>query len=220
MPRRIPILSHLHVRPRLAISIVVGLLLLLILPHDWQQTTRMLVAWDIGIALYLTLAALMMARSNIESIRRRAALEDEGRIVILLLTTGAALASLVAIVVELSNARMLETSLRIEHMGLAGLTVILSWTFMQTMFALHYAHEFHTVEEEIHAGGLEFPGHEAPDYWDFVYYSFIIGTAVATADVNVTSRPMRRITTLHCVVAFFFNTMILALTVNIGAGLF
>ena len=74
-------------------------------------------------------------------------------------------------------------------------------------------------EDEL-SEGLEFPGHEPPDYWDFVYYSFIIGTACATADVNVTSKNMRRITTLHCVVAFFFNTTILALTVNIGAGFF
>jgi uncharacterized membrane protein len=84
------------------------------------------------------------------------------------------------------------------------------------MFAVHYAHEFYAGPEE----GLEFPGHEPPDYWDFMYYSFIIGTACATADVNVTDRRMRRITTLHCIVAFFFNTTILALMVNIGAGFF
>ena len=108
-----------------------------------------------------------------------------------------------------------------EHIALAGLTVFLSWSFMQTMFALHYAHEYYMEKDGTLAEGLEFPGqNHQPDYWDFVYYAFVIGTSTATADVNIVSSVMRRITTLHCVVAFFFNTTILALTVNIGAGLF
>lgn len=88
------------------------------------------------------------------------------------------------------------------------------------MFAVRDAHEYYTPTVQQGAQGLEFPGHEPPDYWDFMYYSFVIGTACATADVNVTSKGMRRTTTLHCIVAFFFNTTILALTVNIGAGFF
>ena len=107
-----------------------------------------------------------------------------------------------------------------RHLVLAGLTVLLSWTFAHTIFAIHYAHEYFAGPEDDLAGGLEFPGTESPDYWDFLYYSFVIGTASATADVNVTSRTMCRITTLHCVFAFFFNTTILALTVNVGAGFF
>jgi uncharacterized membrane protein len=106
------------------------------------------------------------------------------------------------------------------HVVLAALTVVMSWTFTHTMFAIHYAHEYYDGPENELVQGLEFPGTGAPDYWDFVYYSFVIGTACATADVNVTSKNMRRITTLHCVVAFFFNTTILALTVNIGASFF
>jgi uncharacterized membrane protein len=88
------------------------------------------------------------------------------------------------------------------------------------MYALHYAHEFYIVRKGKTIEGLEFPGHcHAPNYWDFIYYSFVIGTACATADINITSCEMRKITTIHCMVAFFFNTTILALTVNIGAGL-
>jgi uncharacterized membrane protein len=102
----------------------------------------------------------------------------------------------------------------------ANSSTVSSWTFTHTIFAIHYAHEYYTGPDDDLAQGLEFPGHGAPDYWDFVYYSFVIGTACATADVNVTSKSIRRITTLHCVVAFFFNTTILALTVNIGAGFF
>ena len=103
-----------------------------------------------------------------------------------------------------------------RHVALAASTVVLSWTFLHTIFAVHYAHEYYSGPDR----GLEFPGDEPPDYWDFIYYSFVIGTACATADVNVASKGLRRITTLHCIVAFFFNTTILALTVNIGASFF
>ena len=107
-----------------------------------------------------------------------------------------------------------------EHIALAGGTVLLSWSFVHTIFAVHYAHEYYVGPENELAKGLEFPGKTPPDYWDFMYYSFVIGTACATADVNITSKIMRRITMLHCVFAFFFNTTILALMVNIGAGFF
>ena len=106
------------------------------------------------------------------------------------------------------------------HVALAGLTVFLSWTFMQTMFALHYAHEYYIDRNGKPAGGLDFPGDEKPDYWDFVYFAIVIGASAQTADVSITSKIIRRLVTLHSTVAFFFNAIILALTISIGAGLF
>ncbi len=111
---------------------------------------------------------------------------------------------------DTSNARIIIT----------GITVVLSWMFMQIMFALHYAHEYYNSSLKTNDGGLEFPGdNPEPDYWDFVYFSFIIGTAAQTADINITSKVFRRLVTLHCVIVFFFNITILALTVNVGASL-
>lgn len=207
-------------QPRLVIAVLLGCLLLFVLPEGWLAATRMLAAWDCSTGLYLVLALAMMARSDIDSIRDRAALQDEGQWVILGLTTITALVSLAGIMVELATAKTLKDHALWQHIALAGITVFLSWTFLHTIFAVHYAHEFYSVPENELGRGLEFPGHEPPDYWDFMYYSFIIGTACATADVNITSRTIRRTTTLHCIVAFFFNTTILALTVNIGAGFF
>jgi uncharacterized membrane protein len=213
-------LNILKAQPRFFIAILVGALLWLVLPWDWRPSTRLLVAWDCGTGLYLLLALEMMARSNIDRIQSRAALRDEGQLVILSLTSITALISLGGIVAQMATAKKLKGHDEWEHIALAGLTVVLSWTFTHTIFAIHYAHQYYAPSEGELSEGLEFPGNEAPDYWDFIYYSYVIGTACATADINVTSKTIRRITTLHCVVAFFFNTTILALTVNIGAGFF
>ncbi|HEY2156550.1 MAG TPA: DUF1345 domain-containing protein [Isosphaeraceae bacterium] len=207
-------------QPRLITAVFLGILVCLFLPRDWRPATRLLAAWDCSTGLYLVLALSMMASSNIDRMRDRASLQDEGQIVILGLTAVTALVSLAGIMVELAAAKALKSHGVWPHIALAVVTVFLSWTFLHTIFAVHYAHEFYTGPADEPAQGLEFPGHEPPDYWDFMYYSFVIGTACATADVNVTSRGMRRITTLHCIIAFFFNTTVLALTVNIGAGFF
>ena len=217
---RIDLVKNYKAQPRLVTGVILGVSLWFLLPHGWRLSTRLLVAWDCATGLYLILAAVMMAGSNIGRIRYRADLRDEGQFVILGLTTATALVSLAGIMAELATAKTLKGQGEWQHIALAGITVLLSWTFTHTMFAIHYAHEYYGGPEDKPTQGLEFPGHDSPDYWDFVYYSFVIGTACATADVNVTSKIVRRITTLHCVVAFFFNTTILALTVNIGAGFF
>ena len=214
------LVKQIKAHTQLAVAVLAGGLLWFLLPHGWRQATRLLTAWDCTTGIYLMLMLSMMARSSIERIHERASSQQERRLLILVLATATALVSLAGVVAEMSSMKTLKGQGELRSIALAGLTVILSWTFMHTIFAVHYAHEYYTGPTIGLAQGLEFPGHEPPDYWDFMYYSFVIGTACATADVNVTSRVMRRLTGVHCVVAFFFNTTILALTVNIGAGLF
>jgi uncharacterized membrane protein len=214
-------MRYLSAHLRLSSAILLGFFLLLFLPQEWRHITRILIAWDSATGLYLVLVAEMICSSGRKDIRTRAALQDDGSVFILCLTTFTAIASLAAIVAELATAKTLSGAEQMQHVGLAVLTVFLSWTFMQTMFALHYAHEYYNSFDKYPSGGLEFPAKFVePDYWDFIYYSFIIGTAAATADINITSGTIRKITTLHCIIVFFFNTSILALTVNIGASLF
>ncbi|MDR3448244.1 MAG: DUF1345 domain-containing protein, partial [Alphaproteobacteria bacterium] len=111
------------------------------------------------------------------------------------------------------------------HMALAGATIISAWVFIHLTFALHYAHEyFDETKNEVGEtyklrGGIVFPGTQDPDYWDFMYFSFIIGVASQTADVSISSKAIRRTSLVHSVLAFFFNSAILALTINIAAGL-
>lgn len=182
----------------------------------WRPVMRGLVGWDIGIGLYVTLALEMMARSDAHQIRRRAAGEDEGAIVILVVTVATALASLFAIVALLGTSGAGPAQRRLMDLVLATATITLSWILIHTMFAVHYAHEFYDQEG---VPGLEFPGGETePDYWDFLYFALVIGMTAQVADVGITTKEIRRTVAAHGVVSFFFNVALLALTVNIAAS--
>ena len=209
-------------RPTLFSCILVGVaaawILPLLLPE--QAVTRLIVAWNLGACLYLVLAARIMFWSSHERMRTRALLHDEGRIMVLALVVAAAIVCLGSIVAELAVAKDMHGPLRYAHIGLAALTILSSWAFTQVMFALHYAHDYYLAEGRGAPGGLEFPGGHAPDYGDFLYFACVIGTSGQTADVSFTSRTMRRTGLVHCVLAFFFNTTLVALTINIASGLF
>jgi len=213
--RRLPrIVRVVRARPRLFLAAALGIVLGLVLPAEWSVGTRLLVGWDAGVGVYLVLAFAAMASSDISRIRRRAKLLDEDRVVFLMLTAGAALASLGAIVAQLAAKG---TGREPAHLALAVVTIALSWAFIHTIFALHYAHEFY-IENRYENGGLAFPGKDEPDYWDFLYFSLVIGMTSQVSDVAVTAKPIRRTVSAHGVVSFFFNAALLALTVNIAAG--
>ena len=199
------------VRPRFFISIVLGLVALALLPHALRLVVRLLLAWDTAIALYLTLAYTTVMTTGLARIRHNAGLQDDGRFAILILTAVAAFATLGAIVGELGPEHRTPFDL-----GFALVTIALSWAAIHTTFALHYAHEYYRGSKE---GGLAFPGDgEPPDYWDFVYFSFVIGMTAQVSDVGVTDRVIRRTATAHGIASFVFNTALLALTVNIAAS--
>ena len=216
------LLRLIAARPRLFSCAAIGVATLLLLPESaaQQPIARLLVGWNVGVFLYLLLAAHMMFWSPHERMRRRALQQDEGRMVILALVVAAALMSLGAIVAELAVVRDMRGALRYGHIALTVLTIVSSWVFTQMMFALHYAHDYYANEQRGNPGGLLFPGSHAPDYGDFLYFSCVIGTSGQTADVNIDGRVMRRTALVHCVLAFFFNTTLLALSINIASGLF
>jgi uncharacterized membrane protein len=208
--RRLPkIVRIVRARPRLFLCALLAVAVAALLPADWRVATRVLAAWDAGVAVYLA-AVFVLMRSDVGRIRRRAALQDEGRFVILMLVAGAALASLGAIVWQLGAGRMP------SHLALATATILLSWMFVHVIFALHYAHEFYAAGG--HGAGLTFPGGEEPDYWDFLYFSLVIGMTSQVSDVAVTGRTIRRTVAAHGVVSFLFNAALIALTVNIAAS--
>lgn len=227
MPNKLPVQSFakpirvIMARPRLFICILIGIATTLLLPPVLAPhlITRSIIGWNAGACLYLLLAFRMMFWSSHERMRRRALTQDEGRILVLSLVVIAAIVGLGAIVAELSVAKDIHGELRIAHIALAALTILTSWAFTQTMFALHYAHDYYASEAKGNQGGLDFPGGHAPDYGDFLYFACVIGTSGQTADVSFSSRAMRRIGLLHCILAFLFNTTLIALTINIASGL-
>jgi len=221
----LPMKRFLHafkVRPRLFIVIAIGVLTAWLLPPQVasQSVTRWLVAWNVGAWLYVILAAAMMIRSSREHMRHRAQLQDDGKYAILALTAVAGFASLAAIGGELAVVKELHGWTRGAHIALAGVTVLSSWSFVQIMFTLHYAHDYYQAACHGLKPGLRFPDDPDPDYGDFFYFAAVIGTSGQTADVSFVTKPMRRIGSMHCILAYLFNTTVLALLINIGASLF
>lgn len=216
--RRLPYpLRVIRAHSRLAISIVVGIAVMASLRgwSGWEVARQILVSWDAGVALYLVLAYSLMASSSAEHIPDHAADADEGRFAVLILTVLAALASLGAILAELgANPGVQRTPMQL---ALAGITILLSWVFIHTIFALNYAHDYYG-EHGGKKSGLDFPNEKQPDYWDFVYFAFVIGMTSQVSDVRVTSKLVRHTVNAHGIVSFFFNVALLALTVNIAAG--
>jgi len=213
--RRLPrIVRIVRARPRLFLCAALALVIIMLLPGDWRWSTRFLVGWDIGAAVYLAFSFAAMADCDTAHIRRRSALMDEGRIAILVFTASAALATLAAIIIELGDKTATHNP---WHLALAGVTLALSWASTHTIFALHYAHEFY-AENRYVDGGLAFPGKDKPDYWDFMYFSLVVGMTSQVSDVAVTAKAIRRTVMAHGVVSFFFNATLVALMVNIAAS--
>lgn len=209
-------------RPHLFFSFFLGLAVEFFLPLKIgdREITRHIIALNSGAITYLILATHMMFFTDQLKMNRRSQLHDEGQIVTLILALITVLTSLFAIVIELSVAKEMQGLMRYEHMALAALTILTSWSFIHLIFTIHYAHDYYLNLSKSQEGGLEFPGNSLPDYADFLYFSLVIGTSGQTADVSFTSRKMRRVGAIHCVFSFFFNTTILALTINIGSSLF
>jgi uncharacterized membrane protein len=205
-------------RPRLFISAALGLAVLaLTFPiFDWRPVTKLLVGWNVGVGLYLILAFSLMARSDVHRIRRRAANQDEGSIVLLVLVVVAAIASMAAIFAELGTTG--GAPRQPAQLILATSTILLSWAFIHSMFALHYAHEFYGDGRDGVVGGISFPDDTEPDYWDFCYFSFTLGMCAQVSDATISSKSIRRTALSHSVISFVFNAALLALTVNIAAS--
>lgn len=197
-------------RPRTFVALAIGLASLLFLPASWRVATRLLVAWDIFIAIYMVLAYITVFSCGIDDIRRQASRQDDGRFFILIMTGVGAFASIAAIIMELAIKPQ-----QAPQLILAVTTIALSWAAIHTTFALHYAHDYYRGTQP---GGLAFPGDDKPDYWDFVYFSFVIGMTAQVSDVGVTAKAIRRTATAHGVISFIFNTALVALMVNIAAS--
>lgn len=202
-------------RPWLAISSIVFVAVCsALLAGGAKPASALLLGFDAGVFLYLCMLARMFRRATAEHMARHAQCQDTGRRATLWIAVTLSVVVMVALSTEMHAAK----GGGAVTMGMAALSIVLSWLFMNTMYALHYAHGYYGDFGKQHEG-LEFPGTTHPDYWDFVYFAFVIGMCFQVSDVQITGCTLRRTALLHSVVAFFFNVFIIAISVNIAAGL-
>jgi len=204
---------------RLIYGLIAGVATALLpVPTTWPF--RALLGWCVGAAVYLVLAWWLAEVFDSKSTRRRAQAQDEPSVVIFGVMVLAVLACVASITLMLQQLKDMGGTERALHMALAMTALALSWLFIQTMFAFRYAHRYYQEEKrkEPDGPGLVFPNQPNPDYFDFLYYSFVIGMTSQVSDVQVSSREMRRLTLGHGILSFAFNVLIVALTINVVAG--
>ncbi len=206
-------------RPRLLIATGAGLVTAALLPASLRPLTRGLLAWDIGNLVMLGLSAELFTRER--AMAEDAAAQEEGEWTVFWITLAAVLASLAAVLGEYAAMKDANATGRGLRIGLVAATLLLSWLVTHTFFALRYAHEYYgtTGGSTTIDRGLDFPGEHDPDYWDFFYFALVLGMTFQVSDVQISSRKLRRLAAAHGLLSFLFNTVIVALSVNIGASL-
>ncbi len=216
------LLRFIRSRPYLLGALMLGVIVGVLVPernmgHD-SDLRRALIGWNSGVWTYLPTMAWTMFRADHSRVRAIAEKQDESGGAVLGAVIVGAILSVYAIVTELANMKEASDHVKALHYGFTALTVIGSWLLVGVMYCFHYAHIYYTASK--HALPLEFPDqHTQPNYWDFLYFSFTLSVAVQTSDVTVKTRAMRKLVLGHCVLAFFFNLVILGLSVNIAASL-
>lgn len=201
---------------------LVGIIAFVVVPRDVGLATRAVIGWDLGAIILLGLVAmLVLNEGDAKAMARNAANQQEGEWTVFGLTLVGVLVSFAALTNVMGTAKDMQGMQRKLHIAAVAVTLLLSWLVTQVVFALRYAHEYY--ERQAGAarvdGGLVFPGELPPDYWDFIYFAFVLGMTFQVSDVQITSRKLRRLATAHGLIGFLFNAVIVALTVNIAASL-
>ncbi|MDD1627487.1 MAG: DUF1345 domain-containing protein [Methylococcaceae bacterium] len=208
---------HNHPHPLLLIAVMLGVGSGFLLPDQWRVVTQVLVAWNVMVWSYLLLTGWLMLRANHIRMLKIASQEDEHGTTILAMFSIVTVASLVAIVLELSD-QELKSGVHLFKYLLTGATVLGSWFFTGVLFTFHYSRMYYL--SSTNSRPLKFPEDEQePDYWDFLYFSFTIAVAVQTADVSVMSRSMRKIVLTQSILSFLFNMVIIGSSINVFASL-
>ena len=214
----------IHPGFRLLICALAGGGVFHLLQGDWGVAEAAALGWVVAVSLFLVLTALAIGPASPDRLRARARAQDASIWVIQALIVLAAVASLVAAIALLKKAEGETVAMLASRIVLAGAVVVLSWTAIHTVFAVHYAHAFYgdgPAPGPDDAGGLLFPGNDpTPDFWDFFYFSLVLGMTCQVSDVQITGKHMRRLASAHGALSFFFNTVILALTINFLVGAF
>lgn len=216
------LLRSLEARQRLLLSLGVAGVAFFVQPLWVHVQTRLVIAWDLGTICFLALTWAIISTASPEQTNQSATDQDQSGAALLTLVFIADTASLGAVGLNMHGVPKVDM---VGHLIVSIIAIICSWLLVHTMFTMHYAHRYYRAgllnksDDPDEAGGLDFPGDEPPHYLDFAYFSFVIGMTSQVSDVQITSPAMRRLALIHGVLSFAFNTVILALSVNILAGL-
>ena len=215
------LLRPIRARRRLFSGMAVGLVIFPLLPDVLRVTTRGLLAWDLGVLVYLSLSLYLFLTEPIARMATHAKEQQEGEWTIFALTLAVVVVSFVAVAGEFSAMKSMPERWRGAEVALVAVTLLVSWLMTHVSFAFRYAHEYYSFDDggPDFDRGLDFPNETKPDYMDFLYFAMVLGMTFQVSDVQISSRKLRRVAVLHGLLGFLFNTVIVALTVNIAAGL-
>jgi len=217
VPRAFHPLDPRSVRMRLGLAVALGVASWFVVPGELATRTRILVAWNVAGLVLFVLAFIIIARADSQETQRRAAAYDPGRSVVWVVVLGASTLSLFAGTVLLHLPRAGASFAGQLHVALSVATVVISWLVTHSAFTLRYAHLFYRDSDD-GTGGLEFPGGEPPDDGDFAYFAFTIAMCFQVSDVTISRRQIRRTVLAHGLLSFMYNTVILALVLNLVVG--
>lgn len=177
-----------------------------------------LLGWCACVAAYVGWACWQARIFTAADVKARARSLDPPGAIILALVAAAIVSSVIAIGLLLQQVKQLGGVERGAHIVLGMVALAGSWLMIHTVYAFHYAHRYYEDDGTPDEGGLDFPGKAEPDYGDFLYYAFVVGMTSQVSDVQVTTPEMRRLTLVHSVLSFGFNMVVLALSINVAAG--
>jgi uncharacterized membrane protein len=218
-----PGIGYLDAHHRFIMACVFAIVAFVGLHGTGTLGTQLVAAWDVFAFTIVILAWFVLSTKDPYEVRRNARIQDASQTFLFIVVVSAAMVSLFAVFILLGSSKNLSSGSFAAHVTLSVAAIVLSWTLVHTLFCLRYAHVYyinaHKFDRDKIAGGLIFPGGDNPDYLDFAYFSFVVGMTCQVSDVQISSKTIRRLTIIHGLISFAFNTAILAMFVNIVAGL-
>ena len=218
---RLPLFERLNALHKLLICLFVGLVIYLVVQiNHLDLLTHVMIGWDAFSLSMIVMSWITFSITTSKQIRMQAKIQDSSRVIIFIIVLISTFASFLAVILLLLTKKEYKSSETL-HLIVAITGMLLSWVLVHTIFTLRYAHIFYDDDEvkpQTHAAGLEFPDDKEPDYLDFAYFSFVLGMTFQVSDVQVTSKRLGRLAMLHGILAFGYNTIMIALTINLIAG--
>lgn len=218
---KISLFERIHAIPKLLFCVLLGTIAsLLFQTKQFGMLNNIMIGWDTFSLCMIILSWITFSITNSSQIRQQSKVQDASRSIIFTIILISTFASFLAVLLLILSKKT-ATNAESMQMAIAIAGMLFSWLLIHTTFTLRYAHIFygdHKSKPNIPAGGLEFPGDDKPEYFDFAYFSFVLGMTFQVSDVQITSKRLRRLALLHGLLSFGFNTIMIALTINLIAG--